>query len=237
MDVFSDLGIEPSSSRVVESQPVKDNTNTIKFNRNFLPTPILHLFILLFQFALWICVAAVTKPISGSYYLDTKSINIRAAFLVFSILGFIISAFIFGLIISNIVNFKIFEKLPCVLLIIIADGTMIFPIFILSILAAISESDIRNVKIENQIFLNYGAFAAASIGCFLGIISSVFVKKYDLNIRAASFEIDSTRDWFLSISIFGFLINLLIMILDFVNIFDHHPFNKISLDHLVRTLL
>ncbi len=87
--------------------------------------------------------------------------NLRIAYLVFSVGGFLLSCIIYGM--------GIYEVLPSALFIIVTDFLLIISYVILSIYAAVEETIFGGNEILNSIILNQGAYAAAAVNYFLDL--------------------------------------------------------------------
>ncbi len=71
----------------------------------------------IFYFAAWVSAASIPKIINGSFYLTDELAATRAAYLFFSIGGFIISLFIFIFGLFNLIHFGFLNKLPWILIV------------------------------------------------------------------------------------------------------------------------
>ena len=144
----------------------------------------------------------LSEILRNTEYVSKLEFNhdIRSAFIFFSVTGFVWSVMIYLLIFLNVVHYKIFEKIPWTLIVIylnccsnlktfiylfltnkkktlVSNVLWILPVFILSILSAVKESDLRDLNEsikeltltdinEINIFkysFNIGAYASAAV--------------------------------------------------------------------------
>ena len=94
----------------------------IGLNKNYLFSivAILRIIIIVFQFAAWVAAASIPKLINGVYYYySSEFAATRAAYLFFSIVGFIGSIMLFVLHVLNVVNLGGLQKIPWILLVFI----------------------------------------------------------------------------------------------------------------------
>lgn len=149
------------------SQPAQPTVpKRVGFNRNYLLsiTGILRFLLILFQFAAWVSAAAVKKPGSD---LPGEIDASRSAYLFFSIVGFIIALFLFLFNVLNIVSLGFLNKLPWGFMTFLTDALWLIPTFVLAIVAAVRETDVKN---SYSNVANVGAFGSASFFGFLNTL-------------------------------------------------------------------
>ncbi|RNA35214.1 hypothetical protein BpHYR1_024927 [Brachionus plicatilis] len=162
---FSNIHAAPSIH-----QPNTPNfQQRILFNRKYILSihGILRVALIIFQFAAWVSAAAVLKPNSESNTtLQGDLLASRSAYLFFSITGFIIAILFLLLNILNIISLGFLNRLPWNLLVVITDLLWLIPTFVVSIVAAVRETQVKSLE-SNQDMFNIGAFGSAAFFGFL----------------------------------------------------------------------
>ncbi|CAF0710167.1 unnamed protein product [Brachionus calyciflorus] len=162
---FSNIHNAPSVQ-----QPTPPNfRQRILFNRNYLLSipGILRISLIVFQFAAWISAAAVLKPHDGDISLPPEMMATRGAYLFFSIVGFFVAILLFLLNILNIVSLGFLNRLPWNLITLSTDLLWLIPSFIVSIVAAVRETEAKNLAEPTSKAVNIGAFGSAAFFGFL----------------------------------------------------------------------
>jgi uncharacterized membrane protein len=132
-------------------------------------TGILRVALIIFQFAAWISAAAVLNP-TGKADMPSDIAATRSAYLFFSIVGFFIAIILFVLHALNIVSLGFFNKLPWSLITLMTNLIWLITTFVLAIVAAVRETDVKGLRTINNDCCNVGAFGSASFFGFLCFI-------------------------------------------------------------------
>ncbi|CAF0877709.1 unnamed protein product [Brachionus calyciflorus] len=130
-----------------------------ELNKEYLsPTSgFLRLALIIALLAAWISAAAVGDTGSSKY--DAT----RTAFLVFSIMGFILSIIIFVLNLLNLVNMPQLAMIPWTIVFAVSDGILLISMFAVSIATAVAAN-------KSEKFLKKGGFVAATIFGFISFL-------------------------------------------------------------------
>lgn len=154
----------------VVSQPAQPTVpQRIMFTRSYLIsiTGILRIALIVFQFCAWVSAASVLKA-TGSNEMPGDIKASRSAYLFFSIVGWLLAIFLFLLHALNVVSLGFFNKLPWSLITLATNLIWLIPTFILAIVAAVRETDVKGLSGNDC--CNTGAFGAASFFGFLCFI-------------------------------------------------------------------
>lgn len=168
---FSNVGAPPT----VAQPPSRTVPQRIGFNKNYVTTitGILRIALILFQFCAWVSAAAVSKGET----LPGEIAATRSAYLFFSIVGWLLAIILFLVSAFNVISLGFFNTLPWALITMATDVLWILPTFVLAIVAAVRETD---VKTNYSSVANVGAFGSASFFGFLNTIIYVVDGGYHL---------------------------------------------------------
>lgn len=128
-------------------------------------TGILRFLLILFQFAAWVSAAAVLKAGSNGAIPGDMDAS-RSAYLFFSIVGWLIAIFLFILNFLNIISLGGFNRVPWSAFTCLTNFLWLLPTFILAIVAAVRETQAKNLNPPLD-SINIGAFGSAAFFGFL----------------------------------------------------------------------
>jgi hypothetical protein len=102
----------------------------------------------------------------------------RSAYLFFSIVGWFIAIILFLLHVFNVVSLGFFNRLPWSLITLATNVLWLIPTFVLGIVAAVRETEVKNLSNNNC--CNTGAFGSAAFFGFLCFIIYAIDSAYHL---------------------------------------------------------
>lgn len=148
------------------------STSSASLNKTYLKSPLgfLRLLLIILYLGGWISASSIPKLYSGRLIpLPSNYEEVRSAYLFFTVTGFLASIILYIIVLINLVHANVLNKLPWILLVFISDVIWSVPIFVISIICAVKETEFRR---DSTIFsINIGTYAAASFFGFACVIA------------------------------------------------------------------